>query len=83
MDSLPAWWKFFWPPGFSQTNIFFAWPNSINSIDQKLQSIECAKPRSFQKQSIELKQILINPLICARDAHQLEIYTLVPLSSAK
>ena len=23
MDSLPAWWTFFWPPGFSQTNIFF------------------------------------------------------------
>ena len=23
MDSLPAWWIFFWPPGFSQTNIFF------------------------------------------------------------
>ena len=27
MDSLPAWWTFFWPPGFSQTNIFFAWPD--------------------------------------------------------
>ena len=23
MDPLPAWWTFFWPPGFSQTNIFF------------------------------------------------------------
>ena len=23
MDSLPAWWTFFWSPGFSQTNIFF------------------------------------------------------------
>ena len=22
MDSLPAWWTLFWPPGFSQTNIF-------------------------------------------------------------
>ena len=55
---------------------------SINSIDQKLlalevffalQIIECGKTRSFQNQSIELKQILINPLIYARDAHQLEI----------
>ena len=22
MDSLPAWWTLFWPPGFSQTNLF-------------------------------------------------------------
>ena len=28
MDSRAAWWTFFLPPGFSQTNIFFAWPHN-------------------------------------------------------
>ena len=51
MNSLPAWWNYFWPPIFSQTKFFFTWPNMRLMNYAKFALFSVSIPKSCTKVS--------------------------------